>query len=610
MGVVYRATQLSLQRTVAIKFLRPAREPSRGDPTGALAETKTVWLTPLPAPASPGVPRESRLMASLNHPHVVDVYDSGEVEGWSYLILEYVEGPNLRSLMRPGQPWPAARALPVLLAVADALAHVHGRGLLHLDLKPENVLLGEGGQVKVTDFGLALSQGDAGTRSEGGVARGTLDYCAPEQRFSRPTTVRSDLFALATLAYELLTGRLPGRAYVPCSQYNPGLNPAIDDALCRALASEPDERQETVQEFRRQLAAALGRPRRRYATWAGLALLPLALGLVAWLASGIGRRRADDRSTVPDPAPPARQENAPEPSAPVALTAHAWAVHDRPETLAWLDWPGLKDLRTGSGGAVQALRVSGDQPAAPGPPLPFWPSPRPVLVLTAPETVGFFHPLEQAALPARLVRAWPRWGPAAPRDNRVRAGDFEGDCLGKNGPWLWEQAKHDNWKRGDAVRVAPPPDRPGNNALQLVKKDPKHPTREVGCWQSVRMSGVPAGTLMLLRYRARAAEVGSRLVILVRHRLTVPVADRGPVAQRLRALCTEKGASAAVPGEALRYRLADWVKPTAEWQTYQVVWEWPPYASSKCELEISARGLGQLWVDDVELFRTDGIGRP
>src|SRR5262249_44442725 len=119
MGEVYLARQLSLERTVAIKFLNPL----------------------CPAPAAPGArQRESRLMAALAHPHVVAVHDCGRAGDRDYLVMEYVRGVTLRDRMAPGRPWSPAEALAVLDAVADALAYMHGQGILHLDLKPENVL--------------------------------------------------------------------------------------------------------------------------------------------------------------------------------------------------------------------------------------------------------------------------------------------------------------------------------------------------------------------------------------------------------------------------------------------------------------------------------------
>jgi serine/threonine protein kinase len=236
MGVVYRAVQHEPHRTVAIKFLAPV-------PSDRLA--------------AEAFERESRLMASVKHPNVVAIHDSGQAGGRYYLVMEYVSGPPLRSLMKPGQAWPISKAVPLLDSIARALSHIHDQGILHLDLKPENVLCVPAGTIKITDFGLALRRVDAWTLSDLGLVQGTIDYCPPEQRYGLPIDQRSDLFSLATLAYELLTGTLPGRVYVSAVERNPVLPPALDGVLRRGLARDRDERYASVEEFRRELLAAL-----------------------------------------------------------------------------------------------------------------------------------------------------------------------------------------------------------------------------------------------------------------------------------------------------------------------------------------------------------------
>jgi eukaryotic-like serine/threonine-protein kinase len=251
MGEVWRATQLCLERPVAVKLLH----------------ARAAGSTP-----SLDLQRESRVMALAAHRNVVAIHDCGQFDGRSYLILEYVAGPSLRALLAPGQPWELADALPVLDGIACGLAFIHQQGMLHLDLKPENVLLqtADGpGQVavpKITDFGLARPDEDVRSLSELGLAQGSFDYCSPEQRFGLPLDARSDLFALATIAYEMLTGRQPGRVYVPVARRNPRLPRKLDAVLSQGLARNPEERFASVEAFRRALTDA-ARPRRGARTW-------------------------------------------------------------------------------------------------------------------------------------------------------------------------------------------------------------------------------------------------------------------------------------------------------------------------------------------------------
>jgi serine/threonine-protein kinase len=236
MGEVFLAEQCASGRVVAVKL-----------------------LAQLPAGQDPPQPLESHLLAASAHPHVVAVLGGGVCAGRPYLILEYIEGTNLRPLLRPGQPWPLERALPVLDAVVAALGHIHARGILHLDLKPENILCGADGTIKVTDFGLARPIGQADAFVPLGATQGTLDYSAPEQLYGLPVGPPADLFALATLAYEMLTGRLPGRVYVPASRRNPLLPAALDAVLEKGLARAAEDRQPSVASFHAEWNAVLAK---------------------------------------------------------------------------------------------------------------------------------------------------------------------------------------------------------------------------------------------------------------------------------------------------------------------------------------------------------------
>jgi serine/threonine-protein kinase len=230
-GMVYRAARLERpDRSVAVKVLTGAacRAPSwRADPA---------------------------LLTSLRHPHLVGVLACGEVAGRPFLEMEHVPGPTLRQALTPGAPWPAARALPLLLGLADALGYLHSRGLLHLDLKPENVLCHPAGGPRLADLDGLVPRGAGRLTWQ----RGSPDYCPPEQRFGLPVDERADLFALAAVGNETLAGRLPGRVFFPLTRCNPALPADADEAFRRGLARDPDERPASLPAFARLLREALG----------------------------------------------------------------------------------------------------------------------------------------------------------------------------------------------------------------------------------------------------------------------------------------------------------------------------------------------------------------
>ncbi|MCS7166423.1 MAG: serine/threonine-protein kinase [Gemmatales bacterium] len=251
-AVVYRATQLTLDRPVAIKLLHAESLPDRPVVTPGLDE--------------------AFLRAKLNHPNIVSVYDAGRLGDKVYFVMEYVAGKSLRERMRPGRPWRVRRALQVLQAVTAALEYIHARGLLHLDLKPENVLLTECGQAKITDFG--ISQWVNHQQTEGWIW-GTCDYCAPEQRFGLGVDRRADVFSLAVLAYELLTGHVPGRVYISARRWHRLLPSAIDRVLAKGLARDKEERYDSAAAFYRDLEHVL-LDYRQHPIWGSLAALGIA----------------------------------------------------------------------------------------------------------------------------------------------------------------------------------------------------------------------------------------------------------------------------------------------------------------------------------------------
>jgi serine/threonine protein kinase len=568
MGRVYRARQLSLGRTVAVKVLKT--EVQQAAPDVAFQ-------------------RESQLMASLLHPNLVTVYDCGQAAGHYYLVTELVAAPTLRSQMRPGQPWPVARAAEVLDRIAQAISYIHQHGVLHLDLKPENILYTSEGQVKITDFGLARALVDAGALSELGLARGTLEYCPPEQRFGLPTDERSDLFSLAVLAYELLTGQLPGRVYESARALNPQLPAKLDEVLRRALARNPEERPASVAAFRSELLSALRpgpHPYRRLAGMVGALLLAWACLLLGYYSRG------QQKNVQPTASPPG--------------PIQAWLLYDQPKQLTELE----KGLR-GEGLPVPSpLLVCGRSPnKGSGLDLPAWPTPWPVLVVHSEKATGFIHLLNDPALGRQLLGQWGalvNLSPTPPDSNLIRVGGFEGKCLAPdsiNDSFAWRLV---NSRVGpDAVKLAAPPGQPDNQAL-LLTAGAAEAGEAIGCYQWLARVPQQPGTVLVLRYRACAAKEGGRLTVRVRQPLLVPKADKSKAtAQLLEQSVPFAQLPHEQPGQEGRlYLLNDWVRPGAAWRSYYTLWEWPAYCTSTCErnLEVVFVGPGAVWVDDLELF--------
>jgi tetratricopeptide (TPR) repeat protein len=229
MGVVYRATDLSLERPVVLKLIAPE-----------LAEDERFRARFL---------KEPRLAASLDHPHVIPIYEAGEHNGQLYLAMRYVDGSDLGSLLERERRLAPERALAVLAQVAGALDAAHRRGLVHRDVKPANVLLDRDGHAYLTDFGISKRLG--GTLTDTARILGTLDYLAPEQIRGGPVDGRSDVYALGCVLYECLAGVPPFRRESEAEtlwahmQEQPAPlrgHAALDSVLRKALAKDGDER--------------------------------------------------------------------------------------------------------------------------------------------------------------------------------------------------------------------------------------------------------------------------------------------------------------------------------------------------------------------------------
>ncbi|MFF2805979.1 Stk1 family PASTA domain-containing Ser/Thr kinase [Streptomyces sp. NPDC058000] len=260
MAEVYLAHDTRLGRTVAVKTLRVdlARDPS----------------------FQARFRREAQSAASLNHPSIVAVYDTGEdyVDGVSipYIVMEYVDGSTLRELLHSGRKLLPERSLEMTTGVLQALEYSHRAGIVHRDIKPANVMLTRTGQVKVMDFGIARAMGDAGmTMTQTAAVIGTAQYLSPEQAKGEQVDARSDLYSTGCLLYELLTVRPPfvgdspvAVAYQhvreepqPPSTFDPEISPEMDAIVLKALVKDPDYRYQSADEMRADIEAALdGQP--------------------------------------------------------------------------------------------------------------------------------------------------------------------------------------------------------------------------------------------------------------------------------------------------------------------------------------------------------------
>lgn len=268
MAVVYRARDLRLGRTVALKLLAP--EYTRNDAFRCRFA------------------QESRVAAAIDHPNIVPVFEAGEFDGVLYIAMCYVAGQDLRALIDGEGPLAVPVAVRIAAQVASALDAAHARDLVHRDVKPGNVLIAKvvdsdhAEHVYLTDFGLAKKSLSLTGFTTVGEFVGTLDYVAPERIAGRPVDGRADLYSLACVVHEMLAGAPPFRRedhlellwahqYDPppvLSKERPDIPVTADDVLKRALAKVPDDRHDTCLEFVAALRAAVadGMPRRRTPT--------------------------------------------------------------------------------------------------------------------------------------------------------------------------------------------------------------------------------------------------------------------------------------------------------------------------------------------------------
>jgi eukaryotic-like serine/threonine-protein kinase len=251
MSDVFRARDNQLDRRVAIKILH---ERHAGDPE-SLARFR----------------REARAVARLSHPNIVTVIDRGNDAGRQYIVFEHVDGENLKELVGRSGRLPVRRALELALAVADGLAFAHRQGLVHRDVKPQNVLLSREGEVKVTDFGIARSLEAEHGVTQAGTVLGTGEYLAPEQASGTPVSPATDVYSLGVVLWEMLAGEVPfdGENFVAVAlrhvneplpslrDVRPDVSPRLAAAVERALEKDPAHRFPSMAALAKELRACL-----------------------------------------------------------------------------------------------------------------------------------------------------------------------------------------------------------------------------------------------------------------------------------------------------------------------------------------------------------------
>lgn len=309
-GDVYRARDTRLGRTVAIKVVSAVLS---GD-----ADRRARFLS------------EARASASLSHPNIAALFEVGEDQNLLYLVFEFVPGETLKAIIG-GRPLNPRRAVDFAVQIADALADAHAEGLVHLDLKPDNVIVTPKGNAKILDFGLAKWTAGGAARERaaraaatstpiaGAIVARTVPYLSPEQARGQPVDHRSDIFSLGTILFEMLTGKLPFTAPVPLAltrqiiqgtapaptTISPGLPPELDAIVSKMMARRLEARYEsaaTVAAELRSVAAILDVrsgtseppvrvsrvPRRRSAAmWILTATILAAIAGLVWLATRV-----------------------------------------------------------------------------------------------------------------------------------------------------------------------------------------------------------------------------------------------------------------------------------------------------------------------------------
>src|SRR5687768_17797748 len=249
MGVVYKATDTALERTVAVKTVNMALERD-----GAEKYEARFY-------------QEARAAGSLNHPNIVTVYDVGKEGNVAYMAMEFIEGAELRSLLAEGRPLPVSQAVSIASQVAEGLAYAHEHGVVHRDIKPANIMVLGDGPVKITDFGIARMRANNDELTQSGMMLGSPKYMSPEQVVGKRADHRSDIFSLGIILYETLCGGVPFNGenvtallyqivnFAPPapSAVNPGVPQLLDFIVAKMLAKPLEERYQSAQDLAHDL---------------------------------------------------------------------------------------------------------------------------------------------------------------------------------------------------------------------------------------------------------------------------------------------------------------------------------------------------------------------
>ena len=252
MGAVYKAQDRELDRPVALKLIRPELASS----SAMLARFKQELL----------------LSRQVTHKNVIRIYDLGDADGAKFITMEFVEGRDLRSLIQEQKKFSAAQAVEVMQQVCQALEAAHGVGVIHRDLKPQNIMREDSGRILVMDFGLARTMEGEGMTQVGALV-GTMEYMSPEQALGKQLDQRSDLFTAGLILYELLTGKMPFRAEsalaslikrtqeraIPVSDHDASIPDALSGIVSKCLETDPNLRYQTATEMLRDLDSWQGK---------------------------------------------------------------------------------------------------------------------------------------------------------------------------------------------------------------------------------------------------------------------------------------------------------------------------------------------------------------